>query len=150
MPTNHATAFPAIVSRIGTLLSSHKRLPDPYDIGQNNVQLLRLGWGLAITPAAENTNRFACATKSYRIRYRLAITRVMDALAQDPTKRMVADIALVSDFETILGDAHVNNLGAPGAMLKGTGFDGIDTVLADAKDIYRVLFCTIELEIFKA
>lgn len=151
MPTTHATVWTNVTAQIATLLSSHKRLPNPYELAENSTGFLKLGWGLAITPAAENTNRFVCSTKSYRIRYRLAITRQMIATEQDAATRMTADLSLVTDFETILADSHDNNLNAGGgALVKGTGFDGIDTVFIDQRDVYRVLYCTIETEIFKA
>lgn len=152
MPTTHREVHAAVVARVATLLPDHARLPNPYELSLNNTQFLRQGWGVGITPSAENTDRFSCTKKSYRVRYRLAITRKMDALAQDAETRSEADLLLLDDFETILDDVHMNNFNAPsGALVRGSGFDGVDTVYTDAvKDTYRVLYCTIEIEIFNA
>lgn len=152
MPTTYALTHAALVARIASLLSSHKRIANPYALDMNIPQVLRQGWGLAIAPGGENTQRFVCSTKSYRVNLTVALTRKSAALRADSAARDDVDIALMGDWETILGDAHENNLNAPsGALVRAMTFQGIQTIFVEnADDPYRALFANLDVEIFKA
>jgi hypothetical protein len=152
MPTTYALTHAAIIARLTTLLSSHKRMANPYAPETNLPGVLRAGWGFAIAPGGENTQRFVCSTKSYRVNVTLVLTRESVALRADSAAQDDADIALMGDWETVLGDAHVNNLNAPGgALVRAQTFQGIQTVfLENALSPYRVLSANFDIEIFNA
>lgn len=146
---NFSTIYDAYVTRIGTLLPDHKRLPNPYAIDENNELYLAKGWGLAVGPSVENTQRFVCAKKSLRVTLQLSITRKFYAVEHDAAKKADCDKLLMADFEEILDDAHANNLGvATDNLTIATSALGINNVKPD-KDLFRYLTVIITVEYFR-
>lgn len=146
--TNAADIFDALVTRIGTtLLSAHHRLPNPYELAENNGRLLEKGWGLAVSPGGENTSRFICATRSVRIQFQIVLTRRFYATENDASAKASADKLLLTDFETIIDDSHQNNMNVSGLNVV-SGFFGIQSVNAD-QDLYRALICNMTVEYFR-
>lgn len=143
--TNGADIFDGIVTRLATVLPSHKRLPNPYDLNENIGQLLEQGWGLGISPGGENTHRFSCTTRSLQVTFQIAITRKYIALENDAAAKALADKNLLSDFEAILDDSWKSNFGLDNVMNLVPGFSGIQTVFAN-KDQYRCALVTMTVE----
>lgn len=145
--TNGADIFDAIVTRMATLLPSHHRIPNPYELSENNGRILEQGWGLGISPGGENTNRFSCATRSLRVTFQLSITRKFYATEHDAAAKAYADKLLLTDFETVLDDSWKNNMGLAGLQLT-PGFIGIVSIFTD-KDLYRSLNSNLTVEYFR-
>lgn len=148
--TNGADIFDGIVTRMALLLpaaSGYKRLPNPYELNENNGRILEQGWGLALTPGGENTARFSCATRSMRVTFQLALTRKFYALEHDAPAKANVDKLLLTDFETVFDDSWKNSLGVDGLNVT-SGFAGIQPVFVD-KDLYRALLMNMTVEYFR-
>jgi hypothetical protein len=145
---NFTTIYSAVESRLATLLSGHKRLPNAYDVESNNAQFLAKGWALSVGPGGENTQRHAGSLKSVRITLQVTLTRQVYALASDAAKQGDADEALVGDFETVFDDAHTNSLGVSDCHVKLVSFEGIRTI-TNGTGTFRRLVCDIDVEYFR-
>lgn len=146
--TNGADVFDSLVTAIQILLPNHKRIPNPFELSENNGRILEQGWGLAIAPGGENTGRFSCAQRSLRVTFTLAITRKFYATEHDAAAKAVADKLLLTDFETVLDDSWKNNLSLAGSLQLTPGFAGIQSIFAD-KDLYRAMNVTLTVEYFR-
>lgn len=146
--TDIATVFAGLVTRFGgTLFTSHLRIPNPYDLAKNNGQILRQGWGLAVSPGTINTSRFICETRSVQVAFQLALTRSALAVEHDAVGKAACDIALLTDFETFIDDGHKNDFEVDGLSLVSGAF-GIQNVFAEDAP-YRALLCNFTVEYFR-
>jgi hypothetical protein len=147
--SDFSTIYDGWVSRIGTtLLPNHKRLPNPYDIAENNEIYLAQGWGLSVGPSGVNTQRFVCNKRSLQVTLQLSITRKFYAVEHDATKKASVDKQLMADFEAVFDDAHANNLGLDSNLTVVSGFFGIQNVKPE-KDLFRALIANLAVEYFR-
>jgi hypothetical protein len=136
---NFTAAYDLIVARIATLLPTHLRLPDAYDLDQNPDQYLAKGWGLAVGPGGVNTQRFTGNKRSTEITFRLSITRKVYALDLDPVKKSSAEKDLLEDMRAIIDDIWLNYLGITGSpLVRFADFEGISPVRVDKKSFLSV------------
>jgi hypothetical protein len=151
--TNIATIYGQMISRLGGTLfltsAGHARIPDPYDLPRNNGQILKQGWGLAISPGLVNTNRFICATRSISAGFSLHLTRRYYATEHDAVKKAAVDTALLTDFEAFIDDAWKNNLGIDSeSTVAVAGAFGVQSIFAEDAP-YRVLTANFTVEYFR-
>lgn len=108
MSTTITTVFTNLVTFTGTLLSSHKRLNDPYSLESNPEQLLRLGWGIQVDDGVD-TNR--CISPEYYLGRNFTISIVRENLAKDsdPSRRELSKLELLEDLHILIAGAVSEN-----------------------------------------
>jgi len=142
-------AYDEIVSRLETLLSSHARLPDPYDIPKNPASMLDLGWAITMTPDAQNTDRSVAKISSTAYNFEVTITRQFYSRSLNPDGKEDAEKLLLEDHETIVKDIHDNSLNITGNVLRYVGSGGIVPILSEkGEDRFLGIVLNITLEYF--
>lgn len=97
-----STIYDTILSTLGTMFSTRTRIPNPYIIEENPIQLLRNGYGLKILQEAPATSEFCRFSRSRS----LAITISKEVLSTElQTSAYDATVkALLEDAYTIQKD----------------------------------------------
>jgi hypothetical protein len=106
--SNITTVFNNLVTFMGTELSDHFRLNDPYNIEENPEQYLRKGWGIQIDDGVD-TNR--CISPEYYLgrTFTLVITRESLAKDSDPARRETSKLDLLEDLHILIAGAVSEN-----------------------------------------
>ena len=129
-------------------MTSHKRLSNPYRLEENNAQILKLGYGVAIG-AGTNTNRFVSCRKSYRRNFIVSVTRQFYARELDPEKKADTEKALLEDLRLICNDFFKNTEVASVDVKTDVISDsGIFSIYAD-QDNYLGISATLQVEFFE-
>lgn len=139
--------YDTVLGTIAGLLSSHVRLPNPYDIPSNPETFLRKGFGFAVGPGGNNTERFVCSIRTTLHSFVVTITRRAEFLENDAATKATTEKELLEDAQLIIDSAHTNHLGLTGAKATFTNYDGIGQVFDD-KDNYLSIALTITVEHF--
>lgn len=126
--------YDGLVSQMETTLSSHTRIPNPYDLTQNNEQFLTLGWGIAIEDA-ERTDRSMCNKIWIRRTFLIKITRLVATLEMAVDERVTAEKALLEDLKSVYNDLYSENLSIADAnLIEVIPDDGVEFIKGDKFD----------------
>lgn len=142
-----ATIFDEVKARLAVLFPSHTVITNPYDLEANKSFQLQKGYGLGIAPAGNNTELFLSKQRSYNIELIIPIVRQYIGTHAEITSRETVEKALLSDWEILADDCHLNNLEISGVNANGTSFDGIQTVITeDGSKFFRAINVNLEIE----
>ncbi len=98
--------YDALVTRLEAVLpyaSGFTRIPNPYDLSDNNDQMLRQGWGLAVGPAANANRELSCNLHVDR-EFTVSISRELFKLEHDVEARADVDKQLMEDLRLVFKD----------------------------------------------
>lgn len=141
------TVYDALITRLGTTLSSHVRLSNATAVEENNEQFLKLGWGLAIGEGS-NANRYLCDILTIRRNFVLVITRKFYAREFDAVSKATTEKDLYEDQFLVLQDLANNNILTTPTGEHNVNFigdNGTEAVHGD-KDLFLVLRTNLEVE----
>lgn len=100
-----SSIYDAIVTRVGTVLPNHRRLPNPYQIESNTEPSLKQGWGIQIGPG-NNPELLVSCQRSIDRDFVIVITRKfygsdLNILDKASTEKdlMEDSILVINDFE---------------------------------------------------
>ena len=145
MTTEFSTIYDALVTRLGTtLFSGHKRLSNPYNLAQNNDQVLEKGWGLAVREG-ENTNRLVGKNTTVRRSFDIVLTRKYFAREFDAAKKADAEKTLLEDLQILIDSAEGDTDLVPASgkyVFRYLGDSGITQVKDDRDDFLAVVVST--------
>jgi hypothetical protein len=102
------TIYNNLVIFMGTELSTHTRLNDPYFVENNPEMLLRKGWGIRVNDGLD-TARFVCPEYTLARTFTLVIVRESPAKDSDPARRETAKLEILEDLHTLLIEAVSEN-----------------------------------------
>lgn len=142
-----STVYDALVTRLGTALSSHVRLSNSTAIEENNEQFLKLGWGLAIGEGS-NANRYLGDMLTIRRNFILIITRKFYAREFDASSKASTEKELYEDQFLVLQDLADNNILTTPTGEHNVNFigdNGTESVFND-KGLFLVLRTNLEVE----
>lgn len=151
MSSNISTAFDAIKTKMGTLFPSHIQLSNPYDIEENTIAALELGWGVALGPGT-NSNRNLSCNMSIQRTITITITRRRYANELDTESKESAEKSLLEDHYTLIKALEKENTLnsttsgiARFVYLSDAGIEVVDTT----SDSYIKISTEFELEYFE-
>lgn len=121
--------YTQLLVRIGVLLPSALRLPNPYFLEQNTEKALSHGFGICLGDA-ENSNRHISRQLSVRRDVIVKLTRKYDAKDLDTLNKEIAEKAiledklkLIKDFET---DSTLNGTAVFAEYVSDSGIEFIN------------------------
>ena len=147
--TEISTAYNALVTRLTSLLSTHKRLSNPYVLSDNNDRYLEKGWGLAVGPAV-NSNREISGRVSVLREFTIPITRKFFAKEHDVSTKATTELAILEDVQIVIDDLEENvTLDSGRYLVKYVGDSGITQVRDDQEGLLAVLV-NVTVEYFRS
>ena len=146
--TDISTAYNAFVTRMGTLFPSHHRLTNPFDLIQNNEQILTLGWGILPGPAV-NTERSVSKISTVSREFTFHLTRRVYAREQDSVKKDDSYKALLEDLQILIDDLERDfTTTTTDYVIKYLSDTGIVPVHTD-KELFIGVSSLVSLEYFR-
>lgn len=136
------TAFNAIHTRIGALLSDHVRLSDPYSLEKNTEILLKQGYGVALGPSSANEAveiPVVGVKRSQDKEFLISLTRQFYAKELDGAAKDVVALQLHEDLAILINDFTLEETLNDGALI--TDWDsegGITTVFPDKDNFLAI------------
>lgn len=145
MSTEITTIHAALVTRLGTLLSGHKRLSNAYALEQNSDSILNKGWGLCLRPGRPTRRSMSCIVTVER-EFSIPLTRKFVSRELDPTKKADAELLLMEDLQILIDDFEKNNalLSTGTYTVKVNGDSGITNVRAEQDNF---LACVVAVSV---
>lgn len=133
----------AIIARCAAILTSHTRLPNPYDVAGNPDVMLKQGYGVRVG-SAENSNRVLGNTVSIRRAYTIVLTRALYALDSNGSQRTTSEKTLLEDqwlmVADIVKDSSLNGAQVVSTYVGDTGVTQIGTHLVTEINILAEYF----------
>jgi hypothetical protein len=140
--TNISDIYDSLHTNVASVLTSHVRLPDPFNLENNNEQFLRLGYGIA-TLSAENTNREICNKIWLRRAFQVKVTRQVVTREFDSSGKGTVEKNLLEDLKLVYNLFYKQDLQISGANnVRITGDDGIQFVYTE-----KINFITVSINI---
>ena len=143
-------AYDALVTRLGAVLPTHKRLYDAYSIEENSERALVKGYAVGFG-AGENTFRSFSCQLSVKRDFSVTLTRRVIAREGATTKRADAEKLLFEDQKLVIADIEGDpSLGNSSVIAKAdwVSDNGLEFVHGD-KDNYLKLESTVSIEYFE-
>ncbi len=103
MATTVSNLIDAIVTRVGTVLPNHIRLPNAYRIEKNPETCLKQGWSISVL-GGFNTEKLLSNKVTIQRNFEITLTRRIYALESDAISRTTADKDLNEDLILIIKD----------------------------------------------
>jgi hypothetical protein len=129
MSTNITTAYNAMITRLAAVLTSHKRLTNPYNLSDNTHQFLTIGYGLAIGPA-ENTRRILGCLITQRRELQVVITRKYFATQFDVSGKSTTEKQILEDLFLVVKDfeksTNLNDTNLTTQYVSDSGIEFVD------------------------
>jgi hypothetical protein len=98
--SNFTTVYDRIRTELSTIFSGKTEIPIPEEIGQNNVNLLRDGYGLITSLATPGIfNEFKSTSSIHN--FEIVLSRELKMLENDPEPRHVQIKALIEDLVSL-------------------------------------------------
>jgi len=142
MTTRISSAYDAMITRIEAVLTSHKRLPNPYAVDRNKEVYLERGYGLTIGPASGQRNILQKVTVSRE--FGLILTRKFRARPDDEEAKAEVEKELMEDQMLVIKDFEQNsNLNDSVTTVSYVSDSGISSVFPD-KGQFLVLETTFQ------
>lgn len=135
-----STAFDAVVTTVGTLLSSHIQIPNPYVLSDNHDMVLRKGFGVGIG-IGENTHRTMGDQHSIDRVILIVVTRQIFASETDTTAKNTGVKNLLEDHELIIaeaGKADKFGLSSSVSDIDYVSDNGIEAVRGDKENFLSI------------
>jgi hypothetical protein len=148
MSTKITDITDAMIARLAALLPTASRIPNAYRLEENNVQFLKLGYGLKIG-AGQNTNRELCGKISIRREFGVVLTRQMFANDSAADPRVAAEKLLLEDKMLIARNFETD--GTLNSALNNAiyvGDSGVNFIYQE-RDNYITTEITISAEYFE-
>lgn len=146
--SNISDLYDEMVTRVSTVLSSHKRLTNPYKIEQNTKGILTLGWGIRLGPMV-NSQRTMCPKISLDRDTIIIITRKFIAQETAVTIKADAEKNLMEDQLLVVKDLCDNsNLSGVLGNVDFLSSSEIIQIFGD-KDNFIALESTFKAEVFE-
>jgi len=127
------TVYDGILSKLSTILPSHKVIPFPYDLESNSETVLRLGYGLVVGPGINPKRTVSCLRDQERT-YVISITRQTFASSftakDDAARNLLEDKVLI---QTEAENASNFGLGNTIATFRYEGDNGIEQLREGSK-----------------
>lgn len=146
------SAYDAMITKLGTALSGHKRMTNPYIPEQNSELLLKQAYGLSIAEAINSNREIGCDRYFIQRDMIVRISRKFYALENDVTSKATTEKLLLDDDLVAVLDAFENdrNLGVDGVVdLQYTADQGLEFVFGD-KENFLLLQTTFRMEYFES
>ncbi len=142
-----STAYDNLVTLMGTTFSTHSRMPNPIKPEENDEQILRLGWGISILPAAFPSLN-SCQWEVNR-EIQLILSRKIEAREDDAVNRADPQKSLLEDQFTLM-QAIENDVNLSGSVtgITATGDNGIEYAFLE-KDNYVMVRTNFALQYFE-
>lgn len=151
MSTEITTCYDALVTLLGTtLFSGHKRLSNPYNLAQNNQQVLEKGWGLAVRDAS-NSNRLVGKNLTVVRNYDIVLSRRYVAREFDAVKKADGEKLLLEDLQLLIDALEKAVFLDPDSgkyPVKYVSDSGITQVMDD-RDDYLAVVVSASVEYFR-
>jgi hypothetical protein len=96
MTSKITTVYGAYNTWISGILTSYKKLPNPYSSEDNSELLLKKGYGIAIGPG-ENTNRYFGCKHSTKRTFAVILTNQVTVTDHNVTGHATAELSLLED-----------------------------------------------------
>jgi hypothetical protein len=129
MPTKIELIYDAIIDIIEAALTSHKRLPNPYEITENAFLKLDKGFGVAIGPGVD-TQRYTGCRISWQRSFPITIVRRMATTENNIGLREKIEKDILIDHDLIrkafYADHTLNQNATTSTILDDSGVNFID------------------------
>lgn len=148
MATKISSIYDALVTKAGTLLPSHFRIPNPYAVEANNIQFLDKGWGIQVVSGVNTERHISCYLGVLRT-INLVLTRRYFALDFDAAAKAVTEKDLLEDQFLFIEDLEREpTLGGLVAKLKYASDSGVQSIFVEGLPFYMII-SSFELEYFE-
>lgn len=131
-----STAYDLLVTRLDAALpaaSGYTRIPNPYNLGENDQNILRQGYGLALGPANNAKSELSCNMQIQRI-FNVVVAREFLKLEHDVDGGQDVDKALMEDMRLVLRDFETYTSLNSGNVIMGYDSDGgIELLKAESR-----------------
>lgn len=143
-----STVYDAIITRVEAVLTSHKRLSNPYKPDENSEKVLNKGYGVRFGPGV-NTNRQFNKLSVERT-FGIVLTRRVYATEQAASKKASTEKSLFEDQKLILEDIEGDPTLGTSVVVKAayTEDSGLEFVFVE-KDNFLSLESIITVEYFE-
>lgn len=140
--SNISDIYDDLHSVVASVLTSHVRLPDAYNLAKNNEKFLKLGYAIATLPA-ENTEREICNKIWLSRSFQIKITRQVIARELDSTGKGDVEKLLLEDLKLIYNEFYKQDLIITGSNnVDIAGDDGIEFIYSE-----KINFISIAMNI---
>lgn len=149
--SNVSTVYDALVTRISTVLNTHRRLTNPYSVADNIQQVLMKGWGIT-WGSGENSKRFLSDINSIRRLFPVIICREFKAREFDVTSKATVEKLLFEDQRLLIQDFKNQNQLTVAQGINHVTFisdEGVQKVPFEGKDNFLFLTSIFEVEYFE-
>lgn len=113
-----STIHDAITSKISSLLTSYKQIPNPYLIEDNPITILDKGFGVAVGPGVRTDRIIACQT-SWERAFTISLVNYVRTTDTNTTVRETLTKNILEDHYTLFTEFEKD------AGLSGVAIDGI-------------------------
>lgn len=142
-----STAYDALVTRIGTVLSSHIRIADTLFLEKNPELALNQGWGI-IGRGHENTNRDISCKISLAQTFSILVTRKLFVNDFDVGSKATVEKNLFEDRDAIIADIEADPTLATSVIARYVSTTEPTSIFAD-QDNFRFIDVSIVVEYFR-
>jgi hypothetical protein len=142
--------YDGLISLIAGELSTYKRLPNAYDILENDILRAVKGYALSIG-GGENTHRYIDGTMlTHKRDFTFTLTNLVTANELDATGRAVVEKAIFEDaykvWKKLVSTTHLGNIQV--STVEYTSDTGIEFYYTDSNKVIS-LVSTLTLEYFE-
>lgn len=146
--TNISDIYDSLHTNVTSVLTSHTRITDPYNLDQNNDQFIRLGYGIAVLPG-EKVNREICNKIWWSQPFAIPVTRKVVAREFDAVGKGTGEKNLLEDLYLLKNLFYKQDLQITGANRVNVLTDGGIEFIHTDKMSFVAMSLNIEVEYFE-
>lgn len=134
------TATDNMVARILTVLTTHRRLPNPYQIDANSEQILKKGFGVALLSAVNTEREVGCSRWFLQREVGLIVAREALVRELDADSKFDIEQALLEDAYSLQNSFEkYRNLNLNAVVdFKFTGDSGMFHVFVEKRSFFAI------------
>lgn len=145
-----STIYDALITGIESRLTTHRRIPYPYEPEKNNEQILDKGYGLMVGPVT-NTQRELCDRIYLRRTFSIILTERFWATSQDASGKATTEKAILESMQTLYSWLEkVGAISTDAKIATVTLDDGIQVVGFGTDFPFYQLTSSVEIEYFES
>lgn len=135
-----------LITRLGAVLSTHARLPNPYKPDENAEAFLVKGYGLKIGPGTNTQRTMTCGKIFEERNFTIVLSRKYFAREDDAANKAVAERELMNDSWLVKNEIEKDpTLGGKSANAYFVSDTGTNYVFSD-KDRFLLNELTVSIE----
>lgn len=128
----------ALIARLEAVLPNYKRLPNPYDIEDNNELYLSKGFGVAVGPGVR-TDRLVSCQKSFERTFSILMTNQITTTDHNITANETIQKNILEDHFLVFSDLEKEtSLSALTIKSEVDSDDGLEFVNTEAARYYLI------------